>query len=231
MAATLQPADAFEYAKSFLKRMPLEDIEVPILQEVNQMVWMAAPWRWTQGSLPATTVTSDTQDYTIATPDDFLYLINGYISDGDRVYRQLEMEASLPADVKVVGNPSRISYVGENEYRTFPKSGTLPATPLQQFILQYKRKAPIITNETQYTDGFLEMDDEWFWVYIAGVLWKSYQWGDDGRAGQVTLAANGAPQYTGQLGVFKDALRIMSEREKLPLLEPSNQINPKETKK
>ena len=71
------------------------------------------------------------------------------------------------------------------------------------------------------------MDDEWFWVYTAGVLWKAYQWGDDQRAGGVTLGANGAPQYTGQLGNFRDGLRIMAEREKLPSVELVDQINPK----
>lgn len=121
--------------------------------------------------------------------------------------------------------------MGANLYRTFPKSGTLPVSPTQQMILQYKKTAPVITNQTQYTAGYLVMDDEWFWVYSAGVLWKAYQWGDDGRAGAVTLGANGAPQYSGQLGAFQDGLRAMREKEKLPLLEPSNQINPKETKK
>ena len=227
MAATKQPADAFVYVKSYLKRMPLEDVGPELLDEVNKMMWMAAPWRWTQGSLPATTVTSATQDYTITTPADFLYLLEGYVADGANVYRPLLVEATLPSDVKVVGSVSHIAYVSGNTYRTFPKSGTLPASPTQQFILKYKKIAPIVTNQTQYTAGFLAMDDEWFWVYSAGVLWKAYQWGDDSRAGGVTLGANGAPQYTGQLGNFRDGLRMMAEREKLPSVELVDQINQK----
>lgn len=228
MAATFQPASAFEYAKSFLKRMPLEDIEVPILDEINKMIWMAAPWRWTQGSLPATTLTSNTQDYTIVTPSDFLYVLSGYVSDGGNVYRNLNIDASLPPDVKVVGNISRIAHQTGNSFRTFPRTGTLPTSPVQQMILQYKKVAPHVTNKTQFTPGFLVMDDDWFWVYNAGVLWKSYLWGDDSRAGGVTVAANGTAQYTGQLGTFRDALRIMAEREKLPLVEPAELINPKQ---
>jgi len=231
MAATKQPADAFVYIKSYLKQMPLEDIGPELLDEINKIMWMAAPWRWTLGSLPATTVTSSTQDYTIVTPSDFLFLYDGYIADGDKVYRNLKIEPVLASDVKVVGNVSLISRVSGDSYRTFPKSGTLPSSPLQQMILRYKKIAPVITNQTQYTAGFLTFDDEWFHVFTAGVLWKAYQWGDDGRAGGVTLGSNGQAQYTGQLGNFKDGLRIMAEREKLPLVQPDDLINPKEVNK
>ena len=231
MAAAKQPADAFVYIKSYMKNMPLEDIGPALLEEISTMIWMTAPWRWTLGSLPATTVTSATQNYTITTPSDCLYVQDGYIADGDKVFRNLKIEPTLPSDVKVVGNVSRIAYLGSNSYRTFPKSGTMPSSPTQQMILRYKKTAPSITNQTQYTAGALVMDDEWFWVFSAGVLWKAYLWGDDGRAGGVTLGANGQPQYTGQLGVFRDGLRIMSEKEKLPLLEPDDLINPKDPKK
>ena len=228
MAATKQPADAFVYVKHYVKSMPLETIGPALLDEVNKMMWMAAPWRWTLGSLPATTITSSTQDYTITTPADFLYLWDGFIADGANVYRDLIIEPTLPTDVKVVGNPSRISYQGSNTYRLFPKPGTLPASPAQQLILRYKKTAPIITNQSQYDAGELVMDDEWFWVYQAGVLWKAYVWGDDGRAGGVTLSSSGQAQYTGQLGVFRDGLRQMAEREKIPLIDPYKLINPKD---
>ena len=231
MAATRQPADAFTYVKQYLKSMPLESIGPALLDEVNKMLWMAAPWRWTLGSLPATTLVSNQQDYTIVTPTDFLFLFDGFVSDGANVFRNLQVEPTLPSDVKVVGNVSRLSYQGSNTYRTFPKPGTLPASPAQQFILRYKKVAPNITNQTQYTAGQLVMDDDWFWVFQAGVLWKAYQWGDDGRAGGVTIGSNGQAQYTGQLGAFRDGIRQMAIHEKLPLVEPNDLVNPKQTEK
>lgn len=228
MAATYQPADSFVYIKNFLKGMPLEQVGPAMLNEVSTMIWMSAPWRWTLGSLTATSLVSGQQDYTITAPSDFLYLLDGFIADGDKVFRDLLVEPTLPSDVKVVGNVSRLAYMGSNTFRTFPKPGTLPASPTQQFILRYKKTAPKITNQTQYTAGFLAMDDEWFWVFNAGVLWKAFQWGDDSRAGGVTLTPSG-PQYSGQLGVFRDAIREMGTREKLPLVELYQTINPKET--
>lgn len=227
MAATRQPADAFFYVKSFLKNMPLETVGPELLDEVNQILWMAAPWRWTLGSLPASTLASDTQDYTIVTPADFLFIFDGYVSDGAKVFRNLIFEPSLPSDVKVVGDTSRIAHVTANTYRVFPKPGTLPSSPARQMILRYKKTAPIITNQTQYTAGFLAMDDEWFWVFSAGVLWKSYQWGDDQRAGGVQMSANGQAQYTGQLAAFREGIKFMTEREKLPPVEPNDLVNPK----
>ena len=227
MAATKAPVEAFAYVKQFLKSMPLEQIGPELLDEVNKMMWMAAPWRWTLGSLTATSLVSNQQDYTITAPADFLFLYGGFISDGANVYRQLLVEPTLPADVKVVGNVSRLAYMGSNTFRTFPKPGTLPTSPTQQFILRYKKTAPTITNQTQYDAGELVLDDEWFWVYSAGVLWKAYQWADDQRAGSVTVASNGSVQYTGQLGSFRDGLRMMAEREKLPLLSLEDASNPK----
>jgi hypothetical protein len=75
------------------------------------------------------------------------------------------------------------------------------------------------------------MDDEWFWVFTAGVLWKAYQWGDDGRAGSASMDSSGKTQYSGQLAIFQDSLQRMAEREKLSLVEPNDLVNPKETKK
>lgn len=230
MAATKSPADAALFIKSYLKNMPLEVIGPELLDQVYKMVWLAAPWRWTLGSLPATTLTSNTQDYTITTPADFLHIYDGFIADGANVYRNLVVEPTLPTDVKVVGNPSRIAYQGSNTYRVFPKPGTLPSSPVQQMILRYKKIAPVITNQTQYTAGFLAMDDEWFWVFCEGLLWKGYQWADDNRAGSITLAGGNA-QYSGQAGVFRDALRLMAEHEKLPLIEPHDMVNPKQVNK
>lgn len=226
MAATKRPNDAFEYAKSFIKKMNLEDVNVEILDEVNKMIWMAAPWRWTLGSLPAATLVSNTPDYTITTPSDFLYIFDGYISDGANVFRNLIFEPTLPADVVIKGDTSRIAYMGSNLYRLYPRPGTIPSNPGRQMILRYKKQAPVVTNETQYTNGFLEMDDEWFWVYNAGVLWKAFLWADDSRAGTIQLV-DGKAQYSGQLAVFRDGIRQMLEREKLPVLDQQDLVTPK----
>tara|TARA_R110000868_G_scaffold153995_1_gene379982 strand:+ start:1612 stop:2304 length:693 start_codon:yes stop_codon:yes gene_type:complete len=230
MAATKTPQDAFDYVKSYLKGMPLSAISPEMLDQVSKRMWMAAAWRWTIGSLPAKTIVTNTQDYTITTPSDFLLLFNGFISDGANVYRDIIIEPQLPEDVKVVGNPSRVSFEGSSTYRLFPKPGTIPNSPAQQLILRYKKMAPVIDTPAMTEPGSLIFDDEWFWVFCEGVLWKAYLWGDDNRAGNVTVSPNGI-QYTGQAAVFQDAIKTMAEHEKLPLIEPHDLVNPKQGSK
>ena len=230
MAATKRPNEAFIYAKSFVKNMTLEDVNVEILDEINKMIWMAAPWRWTLGSLPATTLVSNTSDYNITTPLDFLYIFDGYVSDGANVFRNLIFEPTLPSDVVIKGDTSRIAYMGNNLYRLYPRLGTIPASPGRQMLLRYKKVSPEITNETQFTPGFLEMDDEWFWVFTAGVLWKAYLWADDSRAGSATVS-DGKVQYSGQLAIFRDGILQMIQREKLPLLDQQDTVTPKAVNK
>lgn len=196
--------------------MPVDEVQVQVLDQINKIIWMAAPWRWTLGTVTALTVVSATQDYTQAPPGDFLYIYDAYISDGASTPRHLEIVASLPTDVKVVGIPQAIAYVGSNTFRTFPKSGTIPGSPTQQIIMLYKKQAPTLTESNLDTAGVLVMDDEWFWVFVSGVLWLCYLYGDDSRAGSANIDARGQVQYTGQRAIFEAGIQAMREREKLP---------------
>lgn len=214
MSSTHKPQEAIAYAKSFIKAMPIEPVAPQILDDVNQIMWTAAPWRWTLGSMPAVTLVSSTQDYTVSVPADFLYLTEAYLTDGSGSLRDLRVEPTLPTAVTNTGQVSRVALVGTT-LRTSPKPGTQPSSA-PQIISLYKKKAPIITANNMSTAGVHLFDDEWFWVFKEGVLWKAYQWADDGRAGGVTIAANGQAQFSGQRANFESALAFMKQNEKLP---------------
>lgn len=202
--------------------MPLHDVQVPILNQISTMMWMAAPWRWSIGSLPVITLASDTQDYNIALPSDFLYATDAYLADGDNQFDTLLVEPALPTTVTMVGRPKRISISGTaggtGTLRVAAKPGTLNTPP--SIISMYKKTAPVLTAETLHTAGVLLFDDEWAWVFEEGVLWQAYQWGDDSRAGTVTVDNQGRVQYNGQRGCFEAALVEMRRREKLPEPDP-----------
>lgn len=220
--ATYKPRTAFNKATSYLKSMPLTQIQLPLLDQINNMMWMAAPWRWTIGSLPTVTLLSDTQDYTIALPSDYLYTTDAYLADGDNQFDTLLVEPALPADVTVVGRPKRISVTGAPStagvLRTATKTGTLTSPP--EIISMYKKQAPALTLATSNTAGILLFPDEWAWVYEEGVLWQAYLWGDDPRAGSISATSEGQIQYTGQRACFEAALIEMRNREKLPEPDP-----------
>lgn len=234
MAATFRPIDALDYSKNMIKRMPAEQIRVAALDQVNKIMWMAAPWRWTIGTMSPIALVSSTQDYVQAEPASYLYLLDGYLADGANPDRALKSVSVLPATNVVVGLPTQYSLdPTTNTLRVFPKPGTLAASPTKYIVPWYKKVAPTLDAETIYTEGALEMDDEWTWVYIQGVLWLCYLYGDDARAGNVQFnLANSSGQYSGQEARFYAGLEFMRQREKLPVTDPRTVPDPlgRETK-
>lgn len=212
MASTLKVYQAFEYAKEAIKSMPLERVNARLLDDIHKIMWMAAPWRWTLGSMPVVTVATNTQDYTVSVPGDYLFLQSAYETDSSGNTRDLAIVPSLPATVTLVGQPSKVALTGTT-VRLSPKPGTqLSSAP--SIISLYKKVAPTITSTNMYTGGTQIFDDEWFWVFQEGVLWKAYLYGDDARAGGVTFNG-GQVQYTGQRASFEAALAFMKANEKL----------------
>ncbi len=216
MASTIPAIEAFDYAKRNLKNMPLESIQTRLLDSVNKMMWMAAPFRWTVGTLTPITLVTATSDYTLAPPADFLYLISSYISDGLNTVRHLEVVPSIPANIIVTGMPEFISYQGSNTFRISPIPGTL-VLPAKSLISYYKKIAPTVTAENAFTAGTLVFDDEWFQTYMEGVMWQAYLWGDDQRAGTANVDGTGKMAFTGQRATFEAGLAQMVQREPMPI--------------
>lgn len=228
MAANFRPVDALLYVKAMCSftNIDNESTRERLLDDVNKFMWMYAPWRWTIGSFPVVTLLAATTDYTVTLPADFLYLIYSYMTDGANPDRVLKIEPALPTIVGVVGQPSRVAISGTTTLRVSPKPGTtIPnATSI---ISLYKITAPSITSQTMYTQGVQIFDDEWFWVYQEGCLWKAYLYAHDfNKAGGVITDGAGKKQYTGQYGSFIAALELMTEREKIPTFDDRNVIDP-----
>ena len=220
MASTFTAGQAFDYSKRFIKNMPLEQVQVQILDDVNKMMWMKAPWRWTINTFPTVALTNNTQDYSVAIPSDFLYLQDSYITDAKGgVPINLSIQSFLPPGGKL-GVPTSCAVIGAagttGTYRLFPQPGSL--NPNWEVISLYKKTAPVIQPSNINTPGVLLFDDEWFWVYVSGILYFAYLYGDDQRAGGAQLASNGQVQFSGQRGVFEANMQIMLQREKLMTL-------------
>src|SRR5512146_3287040 len=170
MSSTRRPIEALEYAKEFLKSMPvIEKAGAEILNSSLCYFWMAAPWRWTLGSLPTVPLASNTQDYTISVPTDLLYVESAYVADGTNTPRALEVVATLPTAGGHKGQPSRIALVS-SALRVYPTPGTLLSSPTQTVYGLYKKKVPQITRTNMYTSGVQVFDDEWFYVFEDIVL-------------------------------------------------------------
>lgn len=216
----LAPSDAFDFAKIYVKNSRLDDVKVRILDDVNKYMWMAAPWRWTIGSMPDIVLAANTQDYPISKPADFLFLQEAYVIDGSTAPRPLIVEATLPTLTRYVGQPSRVAVVGST-VRISPVPGSFTGNLTNHVVSEYKIVAPDITSGNAGTPGAQVFPDSWFWVYQAGVLWRSYLYADDDRAGNVTFA-EGKVQYTGLRADFEAGLQTMRQTEKIT---PEKQVN------
>lgn len=225
MAATIPVIDGIDYAQRYIKNVPLTPVQTKLINEVNTIMWMAAPWRWSLGSLPTFNLAASTQDYTINYPADFLYAVDGSIivSNGDGDERDLRVVPTLPTAVGYVGQVNRISYpaaagaVG-GTVRVAPKPAQVNGT--QTVLGLYKKSPTLYTNATIFTSA-LPCGDEWFHVFQSGLLWKAYQYADDGRAGDAVISGE-KMQYNGARGQFEANLQDMMSREPLNLVNVFN---------
>jgi hypothetical protein len=218
MAATYKPSDGFLYVKTMVKNMPLEDVQTRMLQDIANTMWMAAPWRWSLGSITPFPLVSNTRDYTVSLPGDFLKLQSGYINVAGDTNRPLHITSFLSPDQTTVGQFNDISLIPgtPNKLRINPTPGTLAADQTNTVILLYKKSCPVLTKQNVDTGGILLFDDEWTWVYEEGLLWWAYRYADDDRAGTTTATNDGKIQYNGQKGVFMASLMDMRNGELLP---------------
>ncbi len=211
--------------------MPLETVQVSILQDASSLIWMAAPWRWTVACSPVFTCTAGQAYCTIGSPlgPPFLRIEKALVQTAVTM-RPLTPVNSLPLSPTETGQPNFICFVGGPDRFFFDM--TFPATTDTWFLqVWYKYQAPIITNGNMSTGGLLVMDDEYFWVYNEAVLYYTYKYGDDQRAGGASVTANAEGtvsqiQYSGQLGVVMAALERMRKSEVLTWAFPEQNPNP-----
>ncbi len=215
---TLTPYDAFDYAKPFLGNMDLERLLPRLLDDVSKMFWVYAPWRWSLALMPQVTLLSNTQDYTVSVPADFLYLHDVLQLDGTTT-RHIKPSAIFPVTGTTrAGQIGSVALLGST-LRVDPTPGSLPTSPLQKLYGVYKIQAPTINKTTMLDAGALLIPDEWFWVYVEGVLWKSMLWAQDPRAGGVDVKG-GQVIYSGQRATFEAAMLTCMQQEKLYLSDP-----------
>ncbi len=220
MGSTYKPQDAITYAKSMIKSMPIDvsantgNWPYQTTDYVASLLWNAAPWKWTIGTLNTITVVAGTTDYTVSPPSDFLYLNKAYISEGS-LTNELKIVSALPAAVTQIGNPSQIAYLdATNTVRVSPVP---PATYSKTLSMLYKKQPPKITSANYGTTGIQVFPDCYFPVFQLGVLWLSYLYADDQRAGTATVDGEGKVQYTQALGAFMAGIAEMRKSEKVTL--------------
>ena len=211
----MSPSDALAYAKRFVGHLPIDDTDTKyrLLDDASKKLWMAAPWRWTIGTLEAVTLVNDTQDISLAnTYTDLYALLAAFLTDGSDK-KDLIVTGVLPTVINVKGEPSQVAYISgtPNKLRFLPFPTGYTVVPT--VIAVYKKIHTDITLSNFETDGAAGVPDEWFPVYQEIVLLKAFQFSHDPRLGSVGVGANGI-QFTGQYAVVEAAIQEMRQKEK-----------------
>lgn len=230
MAQTKKPIEGIEFAKRFIKEMPLEDVATEIVNDIHGRIWMAAPWSWSLGLIAPITVVNNTASYSFSLPADYFGPERAYLtsSDSKEAPRIILPVAIVPSDsAGFVGVPNTFSITG-----TPGSTGTLTLLPkpsglgtTMKIYLVYKKVATQYTPTTIHTTA-LQLENEYFHVFNDGVLWRAYQYADDARAGGSTVA-EGRVQHNGQRGQFESSLLQMQQIEERILIDPRERFDVK----
>ncbi len=125
--ALYSPTDAISYSKIMVKSMPIDTTgswRYYATDFVASLLWTAAPWKWTIGTLNTINIVAGTTDYAVTPPSDFLYLNKANVSDGN-LTNELKIVSALPATITQIGNPSQVAYLdATNTVRISPKPPT-----------------------------------------------------------------------------------------------------------
>lgn len=232
MAATERPIDSLLWGQQFIKNMPLYRVQIEVLNDAARYFWRAAPWRWTLGNLPTTTLINGTQDYTVTLPADFEYAIEANLIFNDQVPKDLEIVSFLPVETAKRGQPTQLAISGETvsgQYRVSPVPSGYAVGTLPLLTGMYKKTYTKLDETTIYSPGSLIFPDMYIDAFRHIVLYYAYRYADDQRAGNVQFA-QGQLTANGQRGEMEGAIQEIKEREPLPLEDVTTAQNPKKTK-
>lgn len=229
MPSTYTYQNAIDLVRKFIKDVPLStsSVDIMLCDRINSVTFGAYPWRWTLASFTAITLVDGTQDYSLAAADattasgGVWQIVRGRLRRTDLTpdeWRELEVRAFLAPELTRKGGLESIKLVAYDEASNklrFDKAADVPTGVTLQFEGEFKKnptKITLLSQKPHEVGGVSTFPDQYFDVIVEGLLWKAYQYTDDSRAGSVVYV-KGTSQYTGQLGVFHDALMWMARQE------------------
>lgn len=203
--------NALRYAKNY---GPNADHRFLAMNAANQRFHLAAPWRWSLGSLSETNLADNTQDYTITSPPtDYLFLHQVQKWSGGQMLTPMQVVGTLPATTNVAASPTRVTVFNDGalKYRVWPKptgQGTNPSV----LIGEYKRSTTLITSGNESTASILLFPDDYYYIYELFVLHYVLKYSHDQRAGMAQIGPSGVA-YTGVLAEAIAAVAEIQQRE------------------
>lgn len=218
--STYAPNDAITLVSSFVHGVPVSAVSAQCCDIVNSMMWCFYPWSWSIASLTPIACVDGTQDYT---PTDGnilrplkLRLVRTDVSPNE--FRELAFLANLSPELSRKGGIDSIQacgYFASGPFIRLVMAMSIGSGQTVQIQGEYQHTPTKITSGNLATP--FTFSDHYFNVFVEGLKWKLYQLADDARAGTASYAKNGTMmrQYSGQLGIFRDAMLEMARTEDL----------------
>lgn len=226
-AGTYTPQAAINLVQNIAHGVPLDAVKANICDMVYSMIWHYYPWPWTVKSLTAINLVNNQQDYN-PTDTDILRPLKVRIVRTDtspNEFRELSFLNNLSPELTRTGGIDTMKaiawYAGSNVMR-FDLAVSVGTNQTLQLQGEYQSQPTRITDGNMNSvfptpDASVGYPDRYFNVFVEGVAWQVYRLSDDPRAGTIQVAKNGTAmkEYTGQLGIFMEALMQMSRTEDL----------------
>ena len=208
--------DAIDWCQRIVKGIPVSNIDILTIDQINSIFWKAYPWPWTRDTLTSIPLVDSQQDYALQAAD----LNKVWRLTGARItatttsplqYRDLRIMRHLePYLVGKIGWPNfqLMSYEVEIDKLRLEAAASVPANWAAQIDGEYQYFPPKITSKA----ATILFPDYHMDVFCSGLLWMLFFLADDERAGTAVRTSAGV-QYTGQMGVFFDKLVMTKETE------------------
>lgn len=215
MPSTYTVLEAITYTQAICVSVPTSAIQVAAADQINSIIWSAHSWRWAQKVITAIPLVDGTQDYTFA-PTDYFRLTVMRLAQTDSTpdqYDELTVVRNLPPDLSKAGFRTGLNQIALNPALSKLRLNQAAAVPSgNTFEIQgeYQYQPTKITA----TSATLPFPDQYFKVFCDGLLWQFMALAKDSRAGTSQFTKHGAV-YTGQMGIFYDALMSMCEAEEV----------------
>lgn len=217
MPSTYTIKNAVDWAQAICVGMPVAAIQLAAADMVNSIIWNSYPWQWARKNAAPIPLVDGQQDYPFAAVTDYMRLLKAVLVRTDQVpnkYDDLTIVRNIAQDLTKAGFRSglrNVAYDGAvgGPILRLSQAASVPAGNVINLQAQYQfQPAKIVA-----TTSTIVFPDQYFPVYCAGLLWQFYQLAKDSRAGTAQATKSGAMVYTGQMGIFYDALIAMREAE------------------
>lgn len=213
MPNTYTWSDLVTWTKPFVQSIPTSSLDAVACDRVNRIMWRAAFWRWSMSDLTAISLYTGPQDWAISNSDVYR-LYRGRITwlTTTNVADDKDVVEWLPPNLGIQGGLYDIRAMCAIGTTTIRLDRAFNGGDGNSFRIdgEYQKNPTKITATSSSTLFY----DDYIDVAIEGLKWAYMVLAKDIRAaGGVTIDSRGQRQYSGQYGVFMNALEEMKQAE------------------